>query len=105
MIDIFRIDYSQLDKPQILSFVFHPRLEMPFGASSSGHDLLIPTEKGLVIGARFHTTDESAPNILFFHGNGEIVGDYDDLAPLYNRRGINFLAVDYQEGDAGQPPG
>ncbi|MGA7878002.1 MAG: alpha/beta hydrolase [Desulfoferrobacter sp.] len=98
MIDISRIDYSQLDKPQILSFVFHPRPEMPFGASSSssGHDLLIPTEKDLVIGARFHITDESAPNILFFHGNGEIVGDYDDLGPLYNRKGINFLAVDYR---------
>jgi fermentation-respiration switch protein FrsA (DUF1100 family) len=35
-------------------------------------------------------------NILFFHGNGEIVADYDDLGPLYNKRGINFLAADYR---------
>ncbi|MCK7515883.1 MAG: lysophospholipase [Desulfobacterales bacterium] len=35
-------------------------------------------------------------NILFFHGNGEIVDDYDDLGPFYNRLGINFLAVDYR---------
>jgi fermentation-respiration switch protein FrsA (DUF1100 family) len=38
----------------------------------------------------------SAPNLLFFHGNGEIVADYDEMGPLYNRMGINFLAVDYR---------
>lgn len=96
MIDISGIDYSHLDKPQILNFVFHPRSEMTLGASSSEHDLLIPTEKDVAIGARFHITDTSAANILFFHGNGEIVGDYDDLGALYNREGINFLAVDYR---------
>ena len=40
--------------------------------------------------------DPAAPSILFFHGNGEIVADYDDLGPLYNRMGINFLAADYR---------
>jgi hypothetical protein len=36
------------------------------------------------------------PNILFFHGNGEIVSDYDDLGPLYNQMGLNFMVVDYR---------
>ena len=45
------------------------------------------------IGARFHIAGKEAPNILFFHGNGEIVSDYDDLGPVYNRIGINFLPV------------
>ena len=36
------------------------------------------------------------PTILFFHGNGEIVADYDEMGPIYNRLGINFLPVDYR---------
>jgi pimeloyl-ACP methyl ester carboxylesterase len=57
---------------------------------------MIPVEKDEKIGARFHMADKKSPNILFFHGNGEIVADYDDLGPLYNRIGINFLPVDYR---------
>jgi hypothetical protein len=49
-----------------------------------------------VVGARLHLADPAAPSILFFHGNGEIVADYDDLGPRYNRMGINFLAADYR---------
>lgn len=96
MIDISKIDYSPLDQPEILMFVFHPRAESgTYGSPTSGLDLLIPVEDAAV-GARFHMTDTSAPNILFFHGNGEIVADYDELGPLYNRMGINFLPVDYR---------
>lgn len=96
MIDISKIDYSRLDRPEIVGFVFHPRAEMPFGSRGAAQDLLIPTEKDVLIGARFHMTDQSAANLLFFHGNGEIVGDYDDFGPIYNRMGINFLPVDYR---------
>jgi len=53
-------------------------------------------EADVVVGGRFHMVDPSAPNILFFHGNGEIVGDYDEMGPLYNRMGINFMPVDYR---------
>jgi fermentation-respiration switch protein FrsA (DUF1100 family) len=57
---------------------------------------LIPVAEDVVIGGRFHMTEATAANVLFFHGNGEIVADYDDIAALYNRLGINFLAVDYR---------
>ena len=58
--------------------------------------MLIPVEKDEVVGGRFHMAEKSAPNILFFHGNGEIVADYDDMGPLYNRMNISFLPVDYR---------
>jgi hypothetical protein len=38
----------------------------------------------------------TAANILFFHGNGEIAADYDDIAALYNQLELNFLPVDYR---------
>jgi fermentation-respiration switch protein FrsA (DUF1100 family) len=97
MIDISQIDYSALDRPEILMFLFHPRPE--WGAPGSGktaQDVLVPVEKDVVVGGRFHMAEKSAPNVLFFHGNGEIVADYDELGPLYNRIGINFLPVDYR---------
>ena len=105
MIDISKIDYSALDRPEVLLFLFHPRPEPrqsiapeldPDRLVSPQKDHLIPVEKDVVIGARFHMVQKSGCNILFFHGNGEIVADYDDFAPIFNQMGINFLAVDYR---------
>lgn len=97
MIDISKIDYSALDRPEILMSLFHPRPEWGDPSpNSAARDVLIPVEKDVVLGGRFHMVEESAPNILFFHGNGEIVADYDEMGPMYNRMGINFLPVDYR---------
>jgi fermentation-respiration switch protein FrsA (DUF1100 family) len=97
MIEISKIDYTALDRPEILMFLFHPRAEWESQDSKKAfQDLLIPVEKDVVVGARPHMTNKSAPNILYFHGNGEIVADYDDLGPLYNRMGMNFLPADYR---------
>ena len=97
MRDIERIDYAVLDRPEILLVVFHPRKEwIVSGIETPGQDVLIPVEEGIVVGSRFHITDRSAPNVIFFHGNGEIVADYDDLGTVYNRMDINFLVVDYR---------
>jgi fermentation-respiration switch protein FrsA (DUF1100 family) len=97
MIDISRIDYSKLDRPEVVMFLFHPRSDWQGEQAPEGTmDLLIPVEGAVVVGARFHPAEKSAPGILFFHGNGEIVADYDDMGPLYTRMGINFLAVDYR---------
>jgi pimeloyl-ACP methyl ester carboxylesterase len=98
-------DYSCLDRPEVLAFLFHPRPEpgasdTPTSAAETSvpgtADVLIPVTGAAVVGARLHLADRAAPSILFFHGNGEIVADYDDLGPLYNRMGINFLAADYR---------
>ena len=98
------IDYSALDRPEVLMFLFHPRAE--YGPSSQSADsqpsskgstdILIPVAQNIDIGARFHMADKSAGNIIFFHGNGEIVADYDELGGVFNQMGINFLAVDYR---------
>lgn len=90
-------DYSILDRPEILMSLFHPRPEEFQGSPRENKiDLLIPVDENVAIGASFHLAGDSNPNILFFHGNGEIVADYDELAPIYTTMGINFLAVDYR---------
>lgn len=86
---------TALDRPEVLQVLFHPRRET--GAPPPGvADYLIPLGDGERLGARLHPADPAAPTLLFFHGNGEIVADYDDLGPVYNGLGLNFLPVDYR---------
>jgi fermentation-respiration switch protein FrsA (DUF1100 family) len=97
MNDVSQIDYSAFDHPEILRFLFHPRSEESISPpGENAKDLDIPVEDGVVIGARLHHFDKAAPVILFFHGNGEIVSDYNDFGPVYSNMGINFLPVDYR---------
>lgn len=100
MKDTSQFDYSSLDRPEVLMFLFHPRPEpaaSPFQATeSAGTDIMIPVAADVAIGARFHMNTKSGGNLLFFHGNGEIVADYDELGGVYNQMGLNFLAVDYR---------
>jgi hypothetical protein len=90
-----KTDYSLLDQPHILRFVFYPRKDWtapPPGAA----DYQIPVEQDVAIGARFYPASKNAPSILYFHGNGEVVYDHDEIATLYNRIGVNLFVVDYR---------
>ena len=97
MIDVMTIDFSELDRPEILHTLFYPRPDLsPTIYAGNPQDLMIPVQDGHRIGARMHAADKGKPTILFFHGNGEIVSDYDDMGGLYSGLGINFLPVDYR---------
>ena len=97
MNDEIRADYSALDRPDVGMFLFHPRKSAPSADSRDNfQEIRIPVAKGIAVGARFHLADAGGATLLFFHGNGEIVADYDDIAPLFNRLGINFWVVDYR---------
>ncbi len=89
-------DYTLLDNPSVLAFLFHPRPSYDLAPGSSAHKISIPVATDVAIGGHFHIASQSAVNLLFFHGNGEIVDDYNDLGPLYKQLGINLLAVDYR---------
>jgi pimeloyl-ACP methyl ester carboxylesterase len=98
MTDLEEIDFSAVDRPEVLHVLFHPRPD--WGDQTGGDpdvvDMDIPVAEGVTIGARFHSADAHGATILFFHGNGEIVSDYDALGPVYRSMGLNFLAVDYR---------
>ena len=82
MIDISKISFPHLDRPEVLRFLFHPRPDWGRPANSEQmEELMIPVEEEVSIGGRFYQSGHSAATILFFHGNGEIVDDYHDLAP------------------------
>ena len=97
MIDLMKINYSKVDRPEILMLLFHPRPEWASPEPVPGcTDVMVPLEQGVTLGAKFHLSDADAPAIIFFHGNGEIASDYNDLGQLYRRMGIHFLVFDYR---------
>ena len=89
------IDYRPLDLPQISQMMFYPqRVWTPTPTGASDH--LAPVGEGVAISARFYPRDRGSPSILFFHGNGEVACDYDDIAPLYAQAGTNLFVADYR---------
>lgn len=88
-------DYSQIDRSNLLSFLFYPRRDFtpcPEGA----FDLPVPVGDQVSIFCRFYAGDRSWPWLLYFHGNGEVVSDYDEIAPLYHQKEINLSVADYR---------
>lgn len=97
MKDLKRIGCPKLDGPEVSHYLFYPRASWQNPVSREGvRDVMIPVEPDVSIAARYHIFNKQGPSILFFHGNGEIVEDYADIAFLYSQLNINFLPVDYR---------
>ena len=85
------------DHPEIVYRLFFPRREFaeePNPLNAKNH--FVKVADGIAIGCRFYPARNDAPNILYFHGNGETVPDYDYVAPLYQKRGLNLFVTDYR---------
>ncbi len=88
-------DYSLIDQPSILNFIFYPRKDFtpcPDGA----FDVAVPVEKNVSVLCRFYAGHVAWPWILFFHGNGEVASDYDEIAPIYHMKRLNLVVADYR---------
>lgn len=88
--------YTKLDQPETLATIFHPEKCPKTPLPENAQDIAVDVAIDVVIGCRFYIHEKSSPNILFFHGNGEKVCDYDEIGPMYNAAGMNFLVVDYR---------
>jgi alpha-beta hydrolase superfamily lysophospholipase len=88
-------DYSLIDQPSILMYIFYPRKDSTF-CPENAFDLTVPVSDHVSIFCRFYIGHQQWPWILFFHGNGEVVSDYDEIAPLYHQRRLNLVVADYR---------
>jgi len=88
-------DYSSIDQPSTLMYIFYPRKDSTL-CPENAFDLLAPVDDHVSIHCRFYIGDQKWPWILFFHGNGEVVSDYDEIAPLYHQRRLNLIVADYR---------
>ncbi|NWG04897.1 MAG: alpha/beta hydrolase [Syntrophaceae bacterium] len=89
------IDYSSIDHPSLLRFIFYPRKDFT-SCPKNGFDLSVEVGDGASIFCRFYVGHHEWPWILFFHGNGEVVSDYDEISSLYHQREINLVVADYR---------
>jgi len=90
-------ELKALDKPEILQFIFYPRRDF-FEISAAANVLAgtIPVDSAVSISYCFYFSDKRHPNILFFHGNGEVASDYEPIGSIYNQIGVNLFVADYR---------
>ena len=88
---------TTLDRPEVLRVLFYPRKDHSFPYSTQDVRLIsVDIDNAVRIAGRLYPAESFSPLIIFFHGNGEIASDYDDLAQFYNQIGITFLVWDYR---------
>jgi len=88
-------DYSLIDIPPLLNMMFHPRQAYTL-CPGNAFDFLTTVDEGVEIAARFYPKGTDSPTILYFHGNGEVIYDYDGIAPFYHECGLNLVVADYR---------
>lgn len=87
---------ERLDHPAVNSRVFFPRPDPGFPTPSGSVDMDVRVGDGVHVAARFHPSDPVLPTVLHFHGNGEIVADYDDLAGVFHEIGASLVCADFR---------
>ena len=86
-----------LDQAKVSQVLFYPRRAYgPASAPAGVRSIGVQVEPGIVLGGQLYPAAPDSPAILFFHGNGEIAEDYDDIAPMYTQLGITLLVMDYR---------
>ncbi len=88
-------DYGQLDAAGVAAQIFFPRSDLS-RAGGAAEDVVLDVGDGIGLGARFYRHSSEFPTILYWHGNGEVVGDHDDIAPLYADAGANLFVADFR---------
>ncbi|UNC93249.1 alpha/beta hydrolase [Candidatus Contubernalis alkaliaceticus] len=89
--------YKFLDTPLLLQYLFFPQSDFS-PCPENSFDLMVPVDEkeNVAVSCRFYSGDKHWPWILYFHGNGEVVSDYDYIAPLYHREKLNLVVSDYR---------
>ena len=77
------------------SNLFFPRIDSSLAPDNS-HEYYIDASDGVRIHVRRHPNSKARLSLLFFHGNGEIVSDYDSLAEAFSSLGIELLIADFR---------
>ncbi|TFF86249.1 MAG: hypothetical protein EU551_01995 [Promethearchaeota archaeon] len=86
-----------LDDPIISNIVFYPRKhKIPENLDENIKVLKFKISEKIVIGGFFFENNEKLPNILLFHGNGEIAIEYQYFIPLFFKCGVNLGVIDFR---------
>ena len=82
------------------SQAFNANLFFPRGDTAptpgNSDEIKVEVETETFIHIRRHLSPEARFSLLFFHGNGEIVSDYDNLAGHFNALGAELIVADFR---------
>ncbi len=86
---------SLLDHPVVARTIFFPRAS--FGPPPPGaRDVMLEVERGVRLHARIHDDPGAAAVVVLFHGNGEVVSDYDTAASRFAQAGGALAVIDFR---------
>ena len=88
--------FELLDHPAVNASVFFPRSDDGRPPPRGSEEMMIAVDQDTAVAARYHPYKIELPTILHFHGNGEIISDYDDLASAYHQAGASLISADYR---------
>ena len=88
-------DYELLDDPFLINNLFFPRRDST-GPPPGSYDLMVPVAEKIFVGCRCYLKNSSWPSLLYFHGNGEVAADYDDIKDFFWARELNLIVADYR---------
>ena len=82
-----------MQKKDLVNSIFFPRNS---NIEKDSNDVLIKVDKNVEVGVRLFLKDVKFPTIIFFHGNGEIAQEYEEIGQIYNDYKLNFIVCDYR---------
>src|SRR5277367_4139832 len=86
---------SLLDHPELSRTIFFPRRSFvppPPGA----RDVMLEVDPGVHVHARIHDHPGAVAVVVLFHGNGEVVSDYDNVAAGFADAGGALAVIDFR---------
>lgn len=86
---------SFLTDPRFSTNLFFP-LRTANPPPAGAQDLFVAVAPGVRLHARAHAADGAIAVVVLFHGNGEVVPDYDGQARLFAQAGARLVVVDYR---------
>ena len=85
--------------------VFHPTADLrppqAYGLTDF-HEITLTDRDGTHIKAWLHDAPQGQPTIIFFHGNGGVLGNRADYFGLLADAGFGLLAVEYRGYGGGE---
>ena len=65
-----------MQKKDLVNSIFFPRNS---NIEKDSNDVLIKVDKNVEVGVRLFLKDVKFPTIIFFHGNGEVAQEYEEI--------------------------
>ncbi|KAH8056932.1 hypothetical protein JL722_7153 [Aureococcus anophagefferens] len=88
------------DMPMVQQVIFPSRqasAEFPGATSGPKRDGAVDVAPGVAVGFRAYVPREGCDRVaLHFHGNAEVCGEADDIAPVFHAAGFALVSVDYR---------